>query len=344
MNKPGIERKKFGIAADGRQVDAFVLTNGLGLETTLITWGASVQSVIMPDKNGTSREITLGFDSLAGYEGDHPFFGCTVGRFANRIKNGRFTLDGKEYRLACNNAPNHLHGGPGGFHHVIWEAFPIKKGDSVSVKFIYSSPDGEEGFPGTADVSTLYTLNRSNELVIEWEAICDKPTPFNLTNHTYWNLSGQKGSVLEHRLQVNADRFLPMDDTGIPTGELRSVSGSGMDFSKAKSVGQDIAAIGGYDHCYVLNGTIGELRNAAILADPASGRKMEVFATQPAIHVYSGNYLGSFKSRLGTHAAHDAICLETEHFPDSPNHPDFPDCILKPGNTYTHRVVHRFSW
>ncbi len=339
-----ISRSHFGTTEEGKKVDIVTLENSNGISASIITFGATLQSLKVPGRNGVSEEICLGFDNLEGYIGKNPYFGCTVGRFANRIAGGRFSIDGMEYQVDCNEGGlNHLHGGSKGFYKVIWEAFPVKNKDSVSVKFVYTSKDGEMGYPGNLDISATFTLNDKNELEMNWEAVCDKATPVNITNHAYFNLSAKKSKILDHLLMVNADYYIPVDKKAIPTGILEKTAGTPMDFTSARPIGKDIRKVHGYDHCYAVNGETGVLRKAAELVHEQSGRKMELYTTQPGVQVYSGIYLKGNKSRLGKHRRYEAVCLETEHYPDSPNQPDFPDSIIRPGETYNHKAVYKFS-
>src|SRR5262249_34952971 len=291
----------------------------------------------------------LGFPSLDGYLQRHPYFGSAVGRYANRIAGGKFTLDGKTYTLAVNNGPNHLHGGKKGYDAVLWKTEPVSTPDYVGVRFRYTSPDGEEGFPGKLDITVTYTLTNTNTLTIDYAATTDKPTIVALTNHTYWNLAGAgNGDILKHELTVAADRYLPIDDTSIPTGELAPVKGTPFDFTQPHAIGERIGELKqephktkGYDHCFVLRGQKGTLELAARVKEPTSGRVMEVLTTEPGVQLYCGNFLdgspggGGFKQ-------HEGFCLETQHYPDSPNRSAFPSTVLRPGETYRTTTEHRF--
>lgn len=346
-----VEQSSFGKTPEGETVTVFTLKNQDGVVLRLINYGAAIQSLKVPDRNGKPVEMQLGFDNLEGYLKHGAHFGCTIGRYANRIAKGKFTLDGKEYTLAKNNGPNHLHGGPTGFDRRVWKAEPREATNGSSVKFTYRSKDGEEGYPGNLDVTVLYTLTTGNEVTIDYTATTDKKTVCNLTNHTYWNLGGpQSGQVLDTVLMVNADKYLEVDDTLIPTGKLLDVKGTPLDFTKPKPIGADIAELkkgnenGGYDHCYVLRKTAGgeSTQLAARATSPKTGITMEVYTDEPGVQLYTGNFLngdpvnGGFKQ-------HEAFCLETQHYPDSPNRPEFPSTTLEPGQTYRQTTVHEFS-
>ncbi len=354
------EVEPFGTTKDGQEITRHTLTNVPGLRVKLISYGATLISVEMLDRHGKSANITLGFPTHEGYLQRHPYFGSTVGRYANRIAGGKFSLDGKTYTLATNNGPNHLHGGLKGFDAVVWKAEPVSetpqvpplKGrtNNVGVKFTYTSPDGEEGYPGKLSVTATYTLNNKNELRIDYEATTDKPTVVNLTNHAYWNLAGAgSGDVLKHVLTIHADQYLPIDATSIPTGKLAGVKGTAFDFTTPHAIGERIGELKkepyqtrGYDHCYVLRGPAGRLELAARVSDPASGRVMEVLTTEPGVQLYCGNFLGGGAGE-GGYEQHAGLCLETQHYPDSPNKPAFPTTTLRPGETYRSTTVHRFS-
>jgi len=342
--------KPFGKTADGQEVKVHTLTNTKGLRVRLIDYGATLISVEAPDRHGKNANITLGFPSLEGYLQRHPFFGSTVGRYANRIAGGKFTLDGKTYTLATNNGPNHLHGGNNGFDAVLWKSEAVSSPDLVGVRFSYTSRDGEEGYPGTLETTVSYTLSDANELRIDYAATTDKPTILTLTNHSYWNLAGAgSGDILKHELTLAADQYLPIDDTSIPTGELAAVKGTPFDFTQPHAIGERIGELKkdphktkGYDHCFVLRGQQGKLELAARVTEPTSGRVMEVFTTEPGIQLYCGNFLDGSLS-AGGFKQHDAFCLETQHYPDSPNKPSFPSAVLRPGQTYRSTTMHRFS-
>jgi len=342
-----IQKSPFGKMPDGTQVDQYTLTNGNGLRVKIITYGATITSVEMPDVRGNLDVITLYLDSLDEYLAGHPFFGSTVGRYANRIAEGKFTLDGIQYTLATNNGENHLHGGVKGFDKAVWNAEPVEGEGFVGVTFTHVSPDGDEGYPGTLTAQVTHTLTSDNQLRMEYTAKTDKPTVVNLTNHAYWNLAGAgSGDVLDHVLLINADRYLPVDEGLIPLGELAAVEGTPMDFTQPHSIGSRIAQVeGGYDHCYVLNKTPDEkLTFAARVVEPKSGRVMEIHTTQPGIQLYTGNFLDGTLRVAGKPAKkHYAFCLETEHFPDSPNRPEYPSVVLRPGQTYHEVTVHKFT-
>lgn len=352
-NSLTLDTTTFGTTADGKPVKLFILKNGLGHEARVTEYGAILTSLKVPDRDGKSEEITLGYgDDLAAWEKSTGYFGATVGRYGNRIANGKFQLDGKEYSLATNNDPGgipcHLHGGIRGFDKVVWSGEPFESPDAVGVVLTYRSVDGEEGYPGNLDVMVKYLLTTEGELSFQVEAVTDAPTPINVVQHTYWNLTGDsKNTILNHELQLMADEFLPTDAGLIPTGELAPVKDTPMDFTSPtvirSRIDQDTEALkfgGGYDHCWVVReaGEKGGVRTAAILHDPESGRVMEVLTNQPGVQFYSGNFLEGDPSELRT-----ALCLETQRYPDSPNQPDFPNCILKPGETYHHSQIFRFS-
>ena len=330
---------------EGQEIKQYTLTNNNGVIVKIINYGGYVTNIIVPDKQGVKEDIVLGFDSLDGYlQAGNPYMGCIVGRYANRIAKAKFVLDGKSYQLAANNNGNSLHGGVKGFAKVVWSAEP--QGDS-SLVLNYTSKDGEEGYPGTLKVRVIYTLTNANELKIDYTAETDKPTPVNLTNHSYFNLSGGKDStILGHQIMLNADRYTAVDATLIPTGELPAVKGTAMDFTKPATIGTDIAKVaGGYDHNWVLNGKKDSLSLAATLFHEGSGRFMEVFTTQPGVQFYTGNFLnGTLVGKGGRkYVKHAGLCLETQHFPDSPNQPKFPNTILKPGEKFHEVTVYKFS-
>lgn len=345
----------FGSLADGTPIDAVELSNSGGVSARIITLGATLQSLSVPDAQGKSADIVLGYDSAQQYLDDPQYFGATVGRYANRIANGRFTLDGKEYVLPTNDGPNHLHGGPQGLDKVVWTLAEVESGSPARAVFTYVSPDGEMGYPGRLELTAIYSLGDDNALTIDYRATTDAPTIVNVTNHSYFNLSGEAGNatVRDHRLTLYADRFTPVDETLIPTGGRRPVAGTPFDFREAKPIGRDIRngeseqiRFGhGYDHNFIVNGEAGQLRPAARLVDPASGRVMELLVTAPGVQFYSGNFLdGTTVGKSGrVYRQGDALCLEPQVFPDSPNQPDFPSARLDPGETYVNKMVLRFS-
>jgi aldose 1-epimerase len=345
-----MRKTDFGKTSDGTAVDLYVLTNAKGVTAKVMTYGAILTELHAPDRDGKPDDVVLGFDDLGGYLAGHPYFGATVGRVANRIARGRFTLDGKEYRLAVNNGPNALHGGRKGFDKVVWEAEKAEAKDGVAVRFRYRSPDGEEGYPGTLSVAVTYTLTDDNALRLDYTATTDKPTPVNLTNHSYFNLAGPRaGDVLGHELMLAADKYTPVDDTLIPTGEVRPVRGTPLDFTTPATIGSRIDQLkgepGGYDHNFVLRGGGKQPALAARVREPKTGRVLEMFTTEPGVQFYTGNFLdGTVKGKGGVvYRKHAGFCLEAQHYPDSVNHPDFPSTILKPGQTYTQTTVYQFS-
>jgi len=342
-----IESAPMGKTPDGTQVDVYTLSNAHGLKAKIMTYGATLIAMETPDRQGNVANITLSLESLDAYLAGHPFFGSIAGRYANRIAKGRFTLDGVEYTLATNNGPNHLHGGRKGFDKAVWNARTQQDEGSVSLELTHVSPDGDEGYPGKLTAKVVYSLTRDCRLVMDYTATADKPTVVNLTNHAYWNLAGiHSGNILDHRLAINASRPLPVDDTLIPTGELKAVQGTSMDFTTPQAIGARIAQVkGGYDHCYLLDKKLGEeLSLAAYAEDPKSGRWMEVHTTQPAIQLYTGNFLdGKLKAHGVAYGRHYGFCLETQHYPDSPNRPEFPSTVLRPGETYRQTTVHHFG-
>ena len=352
---PMAESRPFGSTPGGEAVDLITLRGPSGIELDVMTYGGTVTRLLTPDRGGERADIVLGHGWLESYLAGTPYFGAIVGRYGNRIAAGRFTLDGTEYELAVNNGPNHLHGGLTGFDKVVWTAESYSNETEAGVVLRYVSPGGEEGYPGELSVQVTYTLTAGGDLRIDYEATTDAPTVVNLTHHGYWNLAGHGAAdILEHELSVNASRFTPVDETLIPTGQLRSVEGTPLDFREPTSIGARIDADdgqlafgAGYDHNFVLDGWNGDgtLRSAAILRDPGSGRTMEVLTTEPGIQFYSGNFLdGSDLGKDGVvYEKRSGLCLETQHFPNSPNQPDFPSTVLRPGETYRSTTVYRFS-
>ncbi len=341
--KAGITQKDWG-EFDGKKVSLFTLMNNNGTTVTISNYGGTVTSFITPDKNGKKSSIIIGFDSLQPYLQKPPYFGALVGRYGNRIGDAKFSLDGKEYTLAANNGKNHLHGGLKGFDKVVWDA-SVSDSSTPSLTLKYLSKDGEEGYPGNLNVTVQYTLTNDDGLKIEYNAETDKATPVNLTNHSYFNLTGDvSNTILDHTLMIDADHYTPVDTTLIPTGEIKSVKGTPFDFTSAKKIGRDIDQVpGGYDHNWVLHKKDSSLQKIAELSDSVSGRNMEVYTTQPGVQFYTGNFLnGSFVNRDGTPIkVHTALCLETQHFPDSPNKPNFPSSILHPGEKYHSETMYK---
>jgi aldose 1-epimerase len=345
--KMAIEKGVFGTLSRNRNVEFFILKNKTGAEAKLISFGATLVSLKMPDKNGKLTDIVLGYDDLAGYIGGKCYFGCIVGRFANRIANAKFQLDGKEYKLAANDGKHHLHGGIKSFSRAPWQGGTFEDDDGCGVIFKYLSADGEEGYPGNLDVKVTYTLTDDNELRISYEAATDKKTILNLTNHSYFNLAGHdKGDILSHRININADQITAVDNSYIPTGIIKSVENTEFDLIKSRPIGENIDKFElGYDFNYILNkSTPQELSLVARVVEPQSGRAMEIFTTEPAIQFYTGNFLNGVKGKTGAvYKKYGAFCLEAQHYPDSPNHPDFPSVLLQPGETYRQLTVYKFS-
>ena len=347
----------YGKLNDGREVRIFTLTNAHGLKARVSEYGAILVGLDVPDRQGQAADVTLGYDTLPGWLGSTNYFGATVGRFGNRIANGKFTLDGKTYTLATNNSPGGLpcalHGGVKGFDKVLWHGEPVRKPGARGVALTYTSPDGEEGYPGTLQVKVTYWLTDADELVWDTEATTDKPTIINLAHHTYWNLSGDPSKSIDNEvLMLAADSYLPTNAGLIPTGAVAPVAGTPMDFRQPTPIGARVEAdfealklAGGYDHCWVLRPGQG-LRLAAVVNDPVSGRSMEVSTNAPAVQFYSGNFLdGTVAGKRGIkYQRRSGLCLETENYPDAPNHPDFPSAVLRPGQTYHHTMVCKFKW
>ncbi len=339
----------FGKTPDGTPVELYVLKNGQ-ITVKVMTYGAIITEIDTPDRNGMEGDVVLGFDSLEGYLGKHPYFGATVGRVANRIAKGKFTLNGQEYTLAVNDGPNTLHGGLKGFDKVIWKAEPISRPDGPSIKLTRRSPDGEEGYPGNLDVSVQFTVTEQNELKIEYTATTDKATPINLSNHSYFNLAGRTTEpVLGHELMLAADHYTPVDETWIPTGEIAPVAGTPLDFTKPTDIGARIKELKveptGYDHNFVLDSGGKSLALAVRVYEPKTGRVMELSTTEPGVQFYTGNFLdGTITGKDGiAYRKHHAFCLEAQHYPDSIHHANFPSAILEPGKTYTQTTVYKFS-
>jgi aldose 1-epimerase len=348
--KPRIGKADFGKTKDGKNVEIYTLTNSRGSEAKIITYGGIVVSLKVPDKQGKLGDVVLGFDTLADYENHSPYFGALIGRYGNRIAKGKFMLDGHEYKLATNNGENHLHGGVKGFDKVVWTAKPSTDKHGANLELTYLSVDGEEGHPGNLNVQVVYTLTEDNKLQIVYSATTDKPTVVNLTHHSYFNLAGA-GDVLDHRLTLNADRYTPTDSGSIPSGELAAVKGTPFDFTTETAIGARIGPENeqlkfgrGYDHNWVLarKGKGAEL--AARVYEPTSGRVIEVFTTEPGIQFYSGNFLDGTPGKGGKpYPIRSGLCLETQHFPDSPNHANFPSTVLRPGQKYSQTTIYAFS-
>lgn len=352
--KPSMETKKmtvtresFGQTPAGEEVGLYTLSNSKGMTVKITNYGGIVTSLWIPDRKGDSADVVLGFDTLEEYLKGHPYFGALVGRYANRIADASFSLEGKAYKLAANNGENHLHGGLVGFDKRVWQAEKIEGTQEMGVKLSYHSPDLEEGYPGNLSVTVTYTISDDNELKINYEAETDKPCPVNLTHHGYFNLKGEgSGDILDHRLTIHAGHFTPVDENLIPTGEIKSVKETPMDFNSPTAIGARIQSVkGGYDHNYVLDNRDGSLRLAAGVFEPSSGRSMDVYTTEPGLQFYSGNFLdGTLKGKSGrAYEKHHGFCLETQHFPDSPNRPDFPSVILKPGEKYSSLTIYKFT-
>ncbi|MFZ0962663.1 MAG: aldose epimerase family protein [Terriglobia bacterium] len=347
-----VKKEAFGATPDGKAVELYTLSNTHGIEVRIMTYGGIIVSLKTPDKAGHEADVVLGYDSLAGYLGKCYFFGALIGRYGNRIGHAKFTLDGKEYTLAKNDGPNTLHGGVKGFDKVVWQGQSFQKSGEVGLVLKYTSPDGEEGFPGTLHVTVTYTLNEKNEFSIDYHATTDKATPINLTNHSYFNLAGEgSGTILGEELMLNADHFTPVDATLIPTGKIESVKGTPLDFTKPTPIGarindkyEQLVLGGGYDHNFVINRTGPGLVLAARVYDPTSGRVLVVDTTEPGVQFYTGNFLDGVNGKHGhRYEKRSGLCLETQHYPDSPNQPGFPSTILTPGQTYHSTTVWKFS-
>jgi aldose 1-epimerase len=352
MPKTGVVHKSsFGKTADGTPVEIYTLRNSTGMEATIMTYGGIVTSLKVPDRNGKLGDVVLGYDSLRGYLTNSPYFGALIGRYGNRIAKGQFTLDGQTYTLATNNVPNHLHGGLKGFDKVVWTAKPVETFYGSGLELTYVSKDGEEGYPGELSVKAIYVVTEKNELLVQFTATTDKDTVCNLTHHSYFNLRGG-GDVLDHVVQINADKMTPVDSTLIPTGELKPVAGTPFDFRQPTAVGarigddnEQLKFGNGYDHNWVFTKSSGELILAACVLEPTTGRVMEVYTTSPGMQFYSGNFLdGTIKGKGGQiYKFRDGFCMEPQGFPDSPNHPNFPTTELKPGGIYKNTIIYKFS-
>jgi len=349
--KPSISHAPFGHSPAGQAASLFTLINAQGMQVKITNFGGIITEIHVADKNGVFADVNLGFDSIEPYYKDSPYFGALIGRFGNRIARGKFTLDGQDYQLATNNAPNHLHGGLVGYDKVVWDAETFKTAESVGLKLHYLSADGDQGYPGNLDVNVVYELTNHNEILVKYHAVTDKATPINLTQHAYFNLAG-KGDILGHEVTINADHFTAIDTTSIPTGELPLVANTPFDFRAPKLIGQDINADdeqikngNGYDHNFVLNKAhFNEFSLAARARDPESGRILEVFTQEPGVQFYTGNYLdGSLTGKGWTYERRNGFCFEPQHFPDSPNQPSFPNTILRPGEEYSSVMSYKFS-
>lgn len=352
MHAESLKRQRFGTTAEGATVDRFTLSNGRGLTVCLLTYGAALSELSFPDREGRAADLVLGFDRIAPYEdpAQNPYFGATVGRVAFRITLGQFTLDGKRYQLSLNNPPHHLHGGMRGFSRCVWNAEAAAGAEGPAVKFSLTSPDGDQGYPGAVKAEVVYTVTRDNALRIEYSATADRPTPVNLTHHSYFNLAGAgSGNVLGHTLELAASHYTPLDAKMIPTGEVAAVAGTPFDFRRPARIGDRMKSYpevaDGYDLSFPLDGANGTLRRAATLSESACGRIMEVWTTQPAIVLYTGNYLDGTVRGKGNalYGKHAGICLETAHLPDSVNQPKFPSTILRPGRIYRQTCEYRFG-
>jgi aldose 1-epimerase len=349
---PSINKEVFGTLPDGRQADLYTLTNASGMVVRITNYGGIVTHVFVPDREGTFSDVVLGFDSLSNYVAGHPFFGALVGRYGNRIGKATFTLDGQTYTLAANNGPNSLHGGKVGFDKVLWNAESWQVGENIGITLTYVSPDGEEGYPGKLQVEVRYTLAPDNTLSIDYLATTDKPTVVNLTNHTYFNLTGLASDILGHEVQLDADSLVAVDQGLIPTGQLIPVAGTPFDFKSPAAIGariddssdEQIRFGGGYDHCWALNGKAGVLRQFATVYEPTSGRVLEAFTTEPGVQFYTGNFLnGSVQGKGASYTKRMGFCLETQHYPDSPNKPQFPSTVLRPEEVYRSTTAYRFK-
>ena len=355
-----IKGSTYGTTSKGDRIDLVTVENSAGLSISVISYGATLISVKMPDRSGKIEEITLGKPDLASYEAGHPYFGSTVGRVCNRISGGKFEIDDQMYSLPLTGGPFCLHGGVNAFDKAVWDIFPFREEKKAGVRFFLVSPDGDEGFPGKLEVSASYTLTEDSELFFDYEAVADRSTPVNLTNHVYWNLTGCEGeNILDHRLKLNCSRYLPIvPDQIVPTGEIADVAGTPFDFRKEKAVGRDIEEAGGYDHCFVTScwredadgvtadeESLPALKNPpfAVLSEPDSGRKLEFHTTLPGVQLYTGNFLEDEPGRSGALVKNSGLCLETQNFPDAVNQPSFPSSILKPEKKYRQQTVIRFS-
>ncbi|MCD4831384.1 MAG: galactose mutarotase [Anaerohalosphaeraceae bacterium] len=340
-----VSKSVFGKLKDGRQIERYVLSNDNGVRVSIITYGGAITSIEVPDRNDIVEDVVLGFDTIDGYVNASSYFGCITGRYANRIAGGKFRLGQNEYTLATNIGPNHLHGGIKGFDKVIWNANKINPADSAILELTYTSPDGDQGYPGNLACTVTYTLTNDDEIIIDYKATTDKQTIVNLTNHSYFNLAGHNsGDISGHTLMLNADNFTPVDENAITTGEIASVKNTPFDFTQPTQIGLRIDQIqGGYDHNYVLNKEGGKLALAAKVLDPASGRAMEMYTTELGVQLYTGNFLdGTAKGKGAVYNHRNGFCLEAQCYPDSPNKPQFPSTVLAPGEIYSQRTIYKF--
>jgi len=346
-HKMELTKEHYGKIPNGQEAHLYTLSNSKGMTVKITNYGGIVTEIRVPDKKGNIEDVVLGFHNLEGYLGEHPYFGALIGRYANRIARGTFTLEGKTYKLALNNGSNHIHGGIKGFDKVLWQVTEIREPEEVGIKLFYRSKDGEEGYPGNLETTVTYTLNIENELKITYFGEIDKACPINLTHHSYFNLEGEgKGDILNHSLMVRSNQYLPSDDELIPTGEINLVGGTPLDFKKATPLGARIDQVkGGYDHSYLINPTKALVSLAARMTAPQSGRMLEVFTSEPTIHLYTGNFLdGSIEGKNGkAYQKHAGFCLEAQRCPDSPNKPDFPSTIYSPARNYHQITIYRFG-
>ena len=349
--QPSITKAPFGRLPDGRHATLYTLTNGNGLIVKITDFGGIITEIHAPDRDGKFADIVLGYDSVEPYVNDSPYFGALIGRYGNRLREGRFAIDGRPFQLPCNDGANHLHGGLDGYHKVLWRAVPFQEGTSVGLTLMHRSPDGEQGYPGTLDVTVVYELNGDNELVMAFDAVTDKATPVNLTQHSYFNLAGG-GDILDHQLMLDADAITPVDSTLIPTGAIAPVAGTPFDFRSAHAIGERIGQEdeqlrfgSGYDHNFVLNKPRPQASTlAARVSHPGSGRVLELITEEPGVQFYSGNFLdGKLTGKLRNYPFRSGFCLEPQHFPDSPNQPSFPNTILRPGEEYATVSKFKFS-
>lgn len=350
--QPSACRKLFGTTPDGTPVEVITLVNARGVRLQVLTRGAVIRSLRVPDRHGVLDDVVLGYDTVSDYLTDDSFIGAVIGRYANRIRNGRFEIDGHAYEVPINHGPNHLHGGPGGFHTVMWRADIVTSAGSQAVTFSRISPAGEEKYPGNLVVDVAYTLTDDNDVIVDYHASTDRATPINLTQHSYFNLRGAgQGTIHEHELTIYADGYLPIDETSIPYGPIEPVANSPFDFTRPHEIGTRIAAdhaqlqrASGFDHCYALHPASGPLTCAARLHDPHTGRALEVLTTEPGMQLYTGQFLKPLKGKDGRlYGPYSGLCLETQHFPDSPNHPEYPPVILRSAEQYESKTVFRFS-